>query len=146
MSHEPAFARRAALAALLLAGVSRLDAQGVKVVANGSTDVGDVSVPAVAKIFLKQEKKFASGSAAVPVDQQKSAAPRAAFAKEVLGKSVGALEQYWQQQIFSGKDTPPDAKNSDDEVLAFIKSTPGAIGYVSAAASIPSGVKVITLK
>ena len=34
---------------------------------------------------------------------------------------------------------------SDDEVLAFVRATPGAIGYVSAGAS-TSGVKVITVR
>jgi ABC-type phosphate transport system substrate-binding protein len=83
--------------------------------------------------------------AAAPVYQVKAAAPRIVFDKTVLGKSVAAVETYWQQQIFSGKDVPPPAKGSDDDVIAFVKATPGGIGYVSAGAAV-AGVKVIGVK
>ena len=67
---------------------------------------------------------------------------RVAFSTAVIGRSVGAVEQYWQQQLFSGREVPPVTKASDDDLLALVKATPGAIGYVSAGASIPSGFKV----
>jgi ABC-type phosphate transport system substrate-binding protein len=123
-----------------------LAAQKVKLVANAATDVSEMSSATAARIFLKQEKKLGAGAAAAPVDQVKTSAPRAAFSSEILGRSVSAIETYWQQQVFSGKDAPPDAKATDDDVLAFVKATPGAIGYVSATAAIPAGVKVITIK
>jgi hypothetical protein len=40
---------------------------------------------------------------------------------------------------------PPPSKASDEEVLAFVASRKGAIGYVSAGVEIPPDVKVITL-
>ncbi|MBC8085956.1 MAG: phosphate ABC transporter substrate-binding protein, partial [Phycisphaerae bacterium] len=52
---------------------------------------------------------------------------------------------YWQQQIFSGKDVPPASKHTDEDVINFVKSTPGGIGYVSAS-SAAAGVKVIAVK
>ena len=61
------------------------------------------------------------------------------YARDVLEKAgmsrISAVESYWQQQIFAGKEVPPAAKPSDEEVLAYVRSTPGAIGYVSAGAS-----------
>jgi hypothetical protein len=63
----------------------------------------------------------------------------------VLGRSVGAVETFWQQQIFSGKEVPPPVKASDDDVIAFVKANAGAIGYVSASTS-TAGVKVIDVK
>lgn len=122
------------------------EAQGVRIVVNGSTETGDLTAASVAKIFLKQERKFASGTSAFPVDLPKTSTTRAAFSKEVIGRSTSAVEQYWLQQLFAGKDTPPPAKSSDEEVVDFVKRTPGAIGYISATAELPSGVKAITLK
>jgi len=58
---------------------------------------------------------------------------------------VQNLDTYWQQQIFSGKDVPPSNKSSDDDVIAFVKSNPGAIGYVSGSAAV-AGVKVVAVK
>ena len=35
-------------------------------------------------------------------------------------------------------------KSSDEEVLSYVASTPGAIGYVSPGATLPSGVRTLT--
>lgn len=136
-----------ALAAILViaASASTATAQGYKVIANESVSESELSKDVAAKIFLKQAAKFPSGAAAKPVDLAKTSPARADFSTSVLGRAVSAVETYWQQQIFAGKEVPPPAKASDDEVIAFVKSTPGAIGYVSAGAS-ASGVKVITIK
>jgi ABC-type phosphate transport system substrate-binding protein len=46
--------------------------------------------------------------------------------------------------VFSGKDVPPPEKGTDADVVAFVKSNPGAIGYVAAGSA--DGVKVVSLK
>jgi ABC-type phosphate transport system substrate-binding protein len=139
-------ARRGLPGALFVLMAASAQAQSAKIVAHAATDVGELSSAAAARIFLKQELKFASGARAVPVDLAKTSPVRAAFSKEVLGKAVSAVEQFWIQQVFAGKETPPVSKATDAEVLDFVKATPGAIGYVAASAELPSGVKVITLK
>ena len=58
--------------------------------------------------------------------------------------TTAAVKSYWNQQIFSGRDVPPVEKKSDAEVLTFVRSTPGAIGYVSDAAAV-DGVRVVTV-
>jgi len=135
----------------LLAGLALLviatpaAAQGFKIVAHESVTESELPKDVVAKIFLKQAPKFPGGVAAKPVDLNKASSVRADFSTAVLGRPVAAVETYWQQQIFAGREVPPPAKASDDEVLAFVRSTPGAIGYVSAGAA-TAGVKVIAVK
>jgi ABC-type phosphate transport system substrate-binding protein len=129
----------------MLGSANALEAQGFKVVANSSVTASEVPGDALSKVFLKQSKKLPDGTAVTPVDLPKNSDVRAAFTKSVHGRAVSAVETFWQQQIFSGKEVPPAAKNSDAEVLAFVKATPGAIGYVSAGAS-TEGVKVIAVK
>jgi hypothetical protein len=36
-------------------------------------------------------------------------------------------------------------KGSDEEVIAYVASTPGAIGYVSSVVNLPEGVKLMAL-
>jgi ABC-type phosphate transport system substrate-binding protein len=139
------FFRGVLAATTILLAATRANAQDFKIIAHPGVAASDVSAAELSKIFLKQSNKFADGASAVPVDQAKSAAVRAAFSQKVLGKSVGAVDTYWQQQIFSGKDVPPASKGSDDEVVAFVKATPGAVGYVSAGAA-TAGAKVISVK
>lgn len=135
------------LVAVIAAAASAVPAfaQDFKVIVNSANSTSDLPAAVAAKIFLKETTKFPNGSAAVPVDQGKSSPVRAAFSKSVIGRPVSAVESYWQQQIFSGKEVPPAAKSSDDDVVAFVKGNPGAIGYVSAGAS-TAGVKVIDVK
>lgn len=133
----------AAAALLAIAGPAR--AQTFKVIAHEGVAESELPSDVVAKLFLKQSPKFPSGTAAKPVDLKKDSPVRVEFSTAVVGRPVAAVETYWQQQIFAGKEVPPPAKASDDEVLAYVRSTPGAIGYVSAGAS-TAGVKVIAVK
>lgn len=135
----------AGIAALLTATARPAMAQEFKVIVNAGNPVNELPADAVSKLFLKQATNFPGGGAATPVEPAKSSPARAAFAKTVLGWTVQKLDTYWQQQIFSGKDVPPDSKSSDDEVVAFVKANPGAIGYVSGTAA-TAGVKVIAVK
>ena len=134
---------RVAIAAAAVMGPAALWAQDFKVVVNPGLAVESMTADEASKIFLKQAPKFGNGTAAAPVDQKGPA--RAAFSKAVHGKAVNANDTYWQQQIFAGKEVPPPSKANDDEVIAFVKSNPGGIGYVSAGAS-TAGVKVVAIK
>ena len=133
------------LALALLCGSSRtVAAQEFKLVAHASLAVDAIDAPTAQKVFLKQVAKV-GGAAVTPVDQAPAAAVREAFSKTVVGRPVGAVQQYWQQKIFSGGDVPPATKASDKDVVEFVKATPGAIGYVSASAA-TDGVQVLSLK
>ncbi len=138
--------RLAPLVLTLVLAAAGVQAQEYKVVAHAAAGVTELSAAQANKLFLKQERNLAPGVPAVPVNLAKTSPVRAAFSQAVHGRAVQAIEQYWQQQLFSGRETPPDVKAGDAAVLEFVKATPGAIGYVSASASIPAGVNVITIK
>ena len=133
------------LAATLLFGTSEVKAQEYQVVVNVSTSISEISKDELSKIFQKKARKLPSGENAKPVDQEKDAAVREAFSNAVLGRSTGQMESFWQQQIFSGKDVPPEKKKSDAEVIEFVSANPGAIGYVSAGANLGDGVKAVSV-
>ena len=114
--------------------------QGYVVIVNDANSVSSVSATELSRMFMKKLNRWQSGLDVVPVDQPESAAAREAFSAAVHGKAVSAVHAFWQQQIFSGRAVPPAEKASDEQVMAFVRSTPGAVGYVSAGASL-SGVK-----
>lgn len=113
-----------------------------KVIVNKDNPVSELSKDKVSKLFLKKTKKWDNGDKVNPVDLFSDSSIRKSFTKQVLGKTVGAIKAYWQKKIFSGKGIPPAEKNNDREVIAYVKSKPGAIGYVSANANTNS-VKVV---
>jgi ABC-type phosphate transport system substrate-binding protein len=109
-------------------------AEDYKVIANSGVGAASLTKDQVSQMFLKKLAKWPDGKAVVPVDQAKAAAVREAFSKAVLGRGAAAVVAFWQQQIFSGADVPPAEKANEADVIAFVKATPGAIGYVSAGA------------
>jgi ABC-type phosphate transport system substrate-binding protein len=135
-----------AMLAVLVLVPARAWADGYQVVANGGVGAGSLAKEVISQMFLKKVPKWPDGKAVVPVDLARTAATRDAFSKAVHGRGAAAIVSFWQQQLFSGADVPPAEKPGDTEVLAFVRTTPGAIGYVSAAASVGDGIKVIAVK
>lgn len=131
-------------AALFLAPAAALPSEFV-LVANPSVSATAISRSEASRIFLRLQSDWPDGGHARPVDQSKASPLRDAFSRQVLGKSLASVEQYWTQAIFSGRAVPPVEKRSDADVLAYVRDNPGAVGYVSAAAPL-DGVKRITLK
>ena len=100
----------------------------------------------VSRIFLKKTTKWPNGQPVLPVDLPTSAPSRRAFSKGVLGRDPNEIGAYWNQVIFSGRAVPPVTKSSDNEVLAYVRNNPNAIGYVAADTNIGESVKVLTLR
>ena len=123
----------------LLTPAQRASAQGYVVVVN-EAGPASLSKTDVSRIFLKKSSQL------TPVDQDKDAKVRSSFSKAVLGRPLSAIISYWQQQIFSGGESPPTEKASDAEVLAFVRSNPKAIGYVAAGTELGAGVRAITVE
>ena len=119
------------------------------IVVGRSSPVTSVKRQELAKVFLRKISKWSDGSDAIPVDQSARTPVRAVFTKEVLSlegiSQISAVESYWLQQVYSGRGSPPVIKSSDADVIAFVASRPGAVGYVSTQADVGS-VKVLKIQ
>ena len=120
-------------------------AEGFVVIINAENDTGPVETSRVAKMFLKRVKRWDNDVPISPVDQIDTSEVRERFTRAVHNKSVSAIKSFWQRMIFSGRDIPPPELPSDQAVIDFILKTPGGLGYVSSAATLPDGVKALTL-
>jgi len=112
------------------------------VVIVGAANANSVAGSDVSRIFLGKLKKFGDGSSVTPVNLAAGSPVREAFEKNALGKSSSQIKAYWSKQVFSGKGKPPKELGSDADVINFVSSNPGAIGYVDAG-SVNDSVKVI---
>jgi ABC-type phosphate transport system substrate-binding protein len=128
---------------IVLANTAAFAADFVVIVNSGNT-VASLSTRDVASLFLKKKTQWDGGARVVPVVLPDAAAATAAFDRQVLNRTAAALRAYWQQEIFSGRSVPPAEKASDEDVVAFVQKTPGAIGYISATTA-HTGVKVLTV-
>lgn len=141
---------RARLLSLLLlaapASPALAEGTGFQVVVNASNPAQSATRRQVSDYFLKKVTRWPDGTTVEPVEPPERSMTRAYFLSDVMnGRSPLALKTFWQKRVFSGRDTPPVEKASDEEVVAFVKANPGAIGYVSLTSS-AAGVKVLELK
>jgi ABC-type phosphate transport system substrate-binding protein len=125
--------------------------QPFAVIVNASRATTTLSKTQVSLYFLKKVSRWdANGGVRVePVDLAESSPVRAAFSKMVHGRSTSAIKSYWEEQIFSGTDTPPIEEASETDAIAYVRSHPNAIGYVSGAAASAAvaagGVRIVTM-
>ena len=119
--------------------------QDFKIVINETNRTSSISKRDVSRCFMKQTNTWISGQPVVPVDQAASSETRQAFSVAIHNRDVSAVKSYWQREIFSGRGVPPAEKASDQEVLAFVRANPGAVGYVSVDAEVGEGVRVLAI-
>lgn len=131
-------------AALILAPVW---AQGsFVVVVQASNPVTTMKRQEVSDLFLKRKTSWADGLKATPVDLSERLPVRSVFSESVHKKATAAVKTYWQRLIFAGRDVPPPEKVSAEEVMAYVRSRRGAIGYVPTGTALGNGVKSIVLE
>jgi ABC-type phosphate transport system substrate-binding protein len=115
-----------------------------RVIVHPSNPADEVTRRELSELFLKKTSRWPGGEAVHPVEPPEGSMTRAYFLSSVVGKSAFAVKMFWNRRVFEGRDVPPVEKRSDDEVVAYVRATPGAIGYVSPAAAV-SGVKVLPI-
>ncbi len=134
-----------AVAAFILAASAHSAAAAeapVRVIVHPAVKGTQIPRGVLSAIFLKQAKRWGDGSAVVPVDQSIQSPVRNHFSNSLLGQTLMDVQIYWQRRMSAGQ-LPPPVKTSDDDVIAFVASTPGAIGYISLNANVPETVKTI---
>jgi ABC-type phosphate transport system substrate-binding protein len=120
------------------------DASSYKVIVHPSNPATQVTRLKVGEMFLKKATRWPDGHPVMPIEPSGKSPVRQRFDLEIYGKPVIAISAYWQQMIFGGKAVPPPERANDAEVVAFVRDTPGAIGYVWSGTDV-SGVKVVTV-
>jgi ABC-type phosphate transport system substrate-binding protein len=99
----------------------------------------------VADAFLKKVTRWPNEELIRPVDLDRASAVRRRFSEDVLKRNVSAIASYWQQQVFSGRGVPPPELDDEAQVVKYVLSNPGAIGYVSGSAAIENA-RVVELR
>ena len=137
--------RAVAFLGAILLTASAAFADGFKIVVHPSNPLSSITTSELSEYLLKRKPTWPDGKPVVPVDQPEKSAVRTALLRDVFRRSESAIKNYWHQQIFSGRALPPVQKASDQEVVAFVLSSPGAIGYVSESAHVGK-LTVLTIR
>jgi ABC-type phosphate transport system substrate-binding protein len=113
-----------------------------RVIVNPANPAAKLDKQLVADAFLKKRTRWDDDRAIHPVDLGQRASARGAFSHDILGRDVVSVRRYWAQRVFSGRGVPPPELANDSEVIRFVATHSGAIGYVAAGAAL-ADVKVV---
>ena len=130
---------------LMSAAPSGSGTQEFQVVVHASVRGAWISRTNLTAIFTRQADRWGDKAVAKPVDQSAKSPVRHAFTVSVLGRSMGEIQQYWQNRVATDRVFPPPIMATDEEVLRYVAATAGAVGYVGLDTAIPEGVKVLSV-
>ena len=135
------------LSALATAGPTKgAAAEGAfRVIVHPQVKGSQIPRATLSSIFLKQAAKWGDGSPVQPVDQSMRSRVRQSFAADVLGQPMVEVQIFWSRRVATGV-TPPPVKQTDEDVIAFVAATPGAIGYVSTSTLLPESVREVAVQ
>jgi hypothetical protein len=143
---RPAHALLALSLALSCTGMlTAADTRSYVVVVNDANAKSTISTADLGRIFRKTLRRWDGGGSIDPVDLPVDSPVRAKFSQEILGRTPSQVQEYWLRETFSGREVPPVVRGTDAAILEYVHTNAGAIGYVSATASLPSGVKALKI-
>lgn len=102
-----------------------------------------LSPKSISLIYRRKQNYWENGTRIQPVNLPPAHPLRRAFSQSILGHPPEAMEDYWRERYFHGV-LPPHVLASEEAVVIFVSSTPGAVGYVSACVP-EQGVNVILM-
>lgn len=117
--------RHVSIAALLVLGAWPLSASAdLYVIVNSSLRV---SIDDIKAIYTGDTELIGS----VKVQPSDNRGAQSEFLSKVLGLNVNRYDSLWTMKSFRDGLTPPTAKSTDAEVIEYVLSKPGAMGYVT---------------
>ena len=119
---------------------SELDAAG-GVVVIGHASLTRLDVATLEKIYTGKVIEV-EGIPVKPVNANSGSAVRNRFLQVYLNEDEDKYTAYWTVRRYIGKGASPRELTSSADVINFVKSTPGAIGYIDEA-DVQPGINVL---
>lgn len=114
----------------------------VAVIGNKSITADSFTARQISNLWLGKSKFIPGGGKLIVVDQVPGTPVHNDFYKNVVKKNGSQLKAYWAKVVFSGKRAPPMVLMNDADVIEWVASTPGGLGYIDSA-SVNETVKVL---
>ena len=101
----------------------------VAVIAHPSVPVNQISRSQLIDIYVGDVREWDNGEPVVLMDLKPKSGVKDAF-YDFIGKSSSRVKSIWMRHMLTGEAEPPEALESQKEILDIVTATPGAIGYV----------------
>lgn len=116
----------ALLCAYLLASSCHAE---IAVVAAKASPIERLDAREVADIFLAKTNHLRDGSRVMPCELRENPL-RAAFYRDIAGKTLPQINSYWTTLIFTGKGKPPRNVEALEQLIELLAKNPNAVTYL----------------
>jgi len=134
---------RNALLALVLVPGARPVSGGVVVIGHSSL-VGKLDEPTVQRIFTGKVIEV-GGVSVTAVNARLGSPMRNQFLQVILHQDEDKYTAYWTVRRYIGKGVPPREMPTSADIINFVTSTPGAVGYIDES-DVKPGLNVLLQK
>ena len=110
----------------------------------GNTNVPKMDLVTIQKIYTGKIVSVSEINVK-PVNAKLGSTERNRFLENVMNQDEEKYTGYWTVRRYIGKGTPPNELNSSAEIIDYVKSTTGAIGYIDES-ELKTGMNVIGRK
>jgi hypothetical protein len=104
--------------------------EAVVIIANVAMPDRSLSKTEVQNIFLGKLTKVDGTKITFVI--LKTGDIHAEFLETYLSRTPSQYTKYWKKLVFSGKGRSPKAFDSEEDLIAYVEQTQGAIGYIAA--------------
>jgi ABC-type phosphate transport system substrate-binding protein len=118
--------------------------EAVVIIANENVPTSSLSIHEIRNIFLSKKTRW-RGSSRIKFVVLNGGDVHNDFLKSYLGKTKSQYDNYYKNLVFEGKGKAPRAFSTEAEVVSYVSSTEGAIGYVSSGTNTQSA-KIVIVK
>jgi ABC-type phosphate transport system substrate-binding protein len=115
---------------LILLCSHRLVADELLIIVAKDSAITKINSRQLERIFRRKTLINQQGEGWVPINLGIDNPLRLAFSKRLFKQRPAEMETFWNIQYFKGI-SPPYVVTSEEAVLRFVASTPGAIGYIN---------------
>ena len=113
----------------------------VVVIAHKDVSVDKISKQQLLDFYTGDDRKWDDGVPVIVLDLKEKNDTKKALYK-YMGKSTSRMKSVWMKRMLAVEGDPPEAMESEEEMLARVASTPGSVGFVSQS-KVTDDVKII---
>lgn len=106
----------------------------VAVIGNPNLPLNALSKSQVKQLFLEQPISLPHHAKVQVFDQASSSSAYGSFYHDFYGWSKSQVSNYWTSNKFTGQGNPPATLEGDENAIAVVEGTPGAVSYIDTSA------------